>query len=60
LDGASGAQEYILNDCYFGDAETYLGTSNGRSDATVGWGLLNCQGCSYSDTTTICRVVLED
>ncbi len=59
-DGANGVQEISSWDCYLGDAETYTGTPNGRADATVGWGLLNCAGCSYSDATTTCRVVIED
>jgi hypothetical protein len=60
LDGANGVQEFSSWDCYLGDAETYTGVQNGRADATVGWGLLNCAGCAYSDLTTICRVVIDD
>lgn len=60
IDGSSGVQEIRAWDCFFGDAETYTGTVNGRADATVGLALLNCAGCDYSDATTTCRVVIED
>jgi hypothetical protein len=47
-------------DCYFSDAELYTGTPNGRTDAGLGFGVLNVAGGSYSDTTTTCRWVIED
>jgi len=59
-DAAGGVQEISAWDCYFGDSETYTGTPNGRADVAVGWGLLNCAGCNYSDATVTCRVVIDD
>lgn len=47
-------------DCYVTDAETYTGAPNGRTDSAFGFGLLNAQGGGYSDTTTICRIIIED
>ena len=60
LDGNGAVQEWGVYDCYFGDSETYTGTPNGRADASAQWGLLNAAGGSYSDSTTTCRVVIED
>ncbi|MCZ7687645.1 MAG: hypothetical protein M5U28_56460 [Sandaracinaceae bacterium] len=53
-------QEWSPWDCYFGDAETFTGSTNGRSDAGPGFGLLNVAGGSYSDATVTCRVTIED
>ena len=54
---------FVMSDCRFTDGESSTGT-NGYSDDVVGFGLLNCHneslGCSLSDSTTTCRVVLED
>lgn len=46
-------------DCFFSDSET-AGSSNQRFDTAPGFGLLNVAGGSYSDATTICRVMLID
>jgi hypothetical protein len=59
FDGTT-VQEWQPWDCYFGDAETYTGTTNGRADATAGFGLLNVAGGTYSDATVTCRVTIED
>lgn len=52
--------EFSPWDCYFTDAEESTNTNNGRKDDAEGWGLLNCKGCSYSDTLVTCRVILQD
>jgi hypothetical protein len=60
VDGDNVVQEWANWDCLFTDAETRTTNSNGRSDAGPGFGLLNVLGGSYSDATTICRVIIED
>ncbi len=60
VDANSGTNEWTAWDCYLTDAETRVSSSNGRSDNALGWGLLNVVGGSYSDSTTVCRVVIED
>jgi hypothetical protein len=60
VDGNSGTNEWTPWDCYLTDAETSTNGSNGRSDNTLGWGLLNVAGGSYSDSLTTCRVIIED
>lgn len=59
VDSDNAVNEYVFFDCYFGDS-TNNGGSNGRNDPNVGFSLLNCQGCNYSDTTTTCRMVFRD
>jgi hypothetical protein len=61
IDG-TGFHELLIFDCLFGDAERRpMGSPpNGREDAGSGFGLLNVFGGSYSDSTTTCRVVLDD
>ena len=60
LDDDDLTQEIALFDFYFTDAETSQGVSNQRADSNPGFGLLNCAGCAYSDSTTLCRVVISD
>ena len=60
LDGDNVTAEILLYDCYLTDAELSLGSANQRQDAVLGFGLLNCSGCAYSDVTTTCRVVISD
>ncbi len=60
LDGNASLCEWPVFDCVFTDAESYTGTPNGRTDAGPGFGLLNLAGGSYSDTTTTCRIVIQD
>jgi hypothetical protein len=59
-DGNATTNDWINWDCYFTDAENMTNTSNGRADTVKGFGLLNVKGGGYSDTTTVCRLVLED
>lgn len=59
-DGDSVLHEFSVWDCYLGDAETSTDTNNGRTDNGAGLGLLNCRGCTYSDATTVCRLILRD
>lgn len=60
VDNNGATNQWAPWDCYFGDAETLTSTSNGRSDSKRGFGLLNVKVGSYSDSTTTCRVVLQD
>ncbi len=59
-DADNGPTALAAWDCYFTDAETSTNSSNGRTDSTLGFGLLNVAGGPYSDSTTECRLVLED
>ncbi|MBX7100230.1 MAG: hypothetical protein K1X89_21115 [Myxococcaceae bacterium] len=59
-DGDSALQEMPVWDCYLTDAETTTDTNNGRADNGFGLGFLNCRGCTYSDATTTCRLILRD
>lgn len=47
-------------DCCFTDAERSTDTNNGKTDAGKGFGLLNFKGGVYSDTTTNCKLIVED
>lgn len=59
--GADGIQSELKAwDCYFTEADTRTNNNNGRSDNNTNWGLLNCQGCDHSDTTTTCRLIIDD
>jgi hypothetical protein len=55
----SSTSQYVLEDCYFTDAETPTGV-NGRSDLDRAFGLLNVAGGLHQDATTSCRVVVND
>lgn len=44
----------------FTDAEPTGAAPNGRADNAPGLWLLNVKGGSYSDLTTICRIIVED
>lgn len=59
LDGNSGNNEFNNWDCYFGDFQTSGGSGNQRSDNALGFGVLNCNGCSYGSQLT-CRFIFED
>ena len=52
--------EYFAWDCGFTEAETSTNAFNGRSDDGPGFGLLNARGGSYSDSITVCRIILQD
>ena len=62
LDGDSVTHEWRVWDCILTDAENSTDSSNGRTDnaGQGGFGLLNVSGGSFSDITTMCRVVLFD
>lgn len=62
LDGNNQVQEYRAFDCFLTDAETLTVpfVPNGRVDQGPGFGVLNCQGCDNSDTTTTCRLIVRD
>lgn len=60
FDNSASNHELSAWDCFFTDAETSTGTSNQRTDAQNGFGLLNCRGCTFSDPTTSCRMVFRD
>jgi hypothetical protein len=62
-DGMGAAPPLTLYDCSFGDGESTT-SENQPADFVPGFGLLNCSAdnlsCTFSDTTTVCRVVLSD
>lgn len=59
-DSNNSVGEVSAWDCYFGDFNLSTDTNNGRADTNLGFGLLNCKGCNYSDTTVTCRMVFRD
>ena len=59
VDGDGGLNEWAAWDCYFTDAES-TGSGNARADNAVGLGLLNAAGGHFSDSTTGCRLIIED
>lgn len=59
-DNNSAVGEFNAWDCYFTDAETSTNNTNGRNDQLQGFGFLNASGGGQSDTTTTCRLIIED
>lgn len=59
VDGDNSVAEFSAFDCYFGDANS-SSAGNARTDTGTGFSLLNCAGCTYSDTLTTCRMVFRD
>ncbi len=61
LDGDNGVTfEWMHGDCFFTDAERSTDSNNNRADSAFGFGLLNVRAGGMSDTTTRCRLVIED
>lgn len=60
VDSNGATTEISAWDCYFGDFNFAADSNNARQDTGLGFGLLNCRGCVYSDTATTCRMVFRD
>ena len=60
VDGNGAYTDLNAWDCYFGDFDFALNNTNGRQDTGIGFGLLNCKGCTYPDATTTCRMIFRD
>lgn len=59
VDGNNAVEEMSAWDCYFGDSAA-TDANNNRNDPGLGFSLLNCRGCNYSDTNMTCRMVFRD